>query len=424
MKNSNNTTTVRGVFFAPVATALEQSEYARKCIGFTDFQYIASGIERVLTMIPSGRAWVQRIRDFGIIVSVPNFFAALRSCRRLKLLKDISERVRTHVETEIGKDFDPLSAHPELDGFAIYASDGHSHKASSHEKVIGGKKRAVTHIFSLCLRFHTLSALALTTPQVNKKKEHEISTLKRIGTNALRMNQPKGVKVLHIYDPAIIDYQQWYKWKRGSGIYILTLEKSNSALMTIGERPVDYDDPRNIGVVSDKIVGPSNGVAIRRVIYLDPVTGKEYRFLTNEMTIPPGLIAILYKMRWDIEKTFDEIKNKSFEQKAWAANENAKQQQAHFIALSHNLKRLIEVKLEKEEGITDQISRQKRAKRIQQDIEKAHAAGRKPNPIVTGLLRCTQRSVQFIRWLTSAISRFSLWRDAVDELRPLMTKLL
>ena len=98
--------------------------------------------------------------------------------------------------------------------------------------------------------------------------------------------------------------------------------------------------------------------------------------------------------------------------------------QFYFIALAHNLMRLVEFNLEHEEGITDQVSRKKRKRRIQQDVDKAHAAGRKPNPLVTGLLRCTQRGVQFIRWLTSSLSRLTSWRAAVDELRPLMSNLL
>jgi len=48
------------------------------------------------------------------------------------------------------------------------------------------------------------------------------------------------------------------------------------------------------------------------------------------MTIPPGLIARIYKMRWDIEKVYDEMKNKLDEQKAWASTPTAKTMQAHF----------------------------------------------------------------------------------------------
>jgi hypothetical protein len=78
------------------------------------------------------------------------------------------------------------------------------------------------------------------------------------------------------------------KWKQGRGIYVLTLEKSNSALTTLGNLPWDRFDERNIGVMADELVGPSNGYTMRRVTYQDPATGKIFRFLLNEMTIPPG----------------------------------------------------------------------------------------------------------------------------------------
>ena len=62
------------------------------------------------------------------------------------------------------------------------------------------------------------------------------------------------------------------------------------------------------------------------------------------MTIPPGLIAWLYQMRWDIEpersgdswpsspetcqqKSYDEVKNKFHEQKAWASSPTAKEEE-------------------------------------------------------------------------------------------------
>ena len=142
------------------------------------------------------------------------------------------------------------------------------------------------------------------------------------------------------------------------------------------------------------------------------------------MTLPPGLIAFLYKLRWDVEKVFDEIKNKTFEQKAWAGNNSAKRQQSMFIALVHNLMRILETKLEKEENIVDEISAKKRRKRIASDIIKAKEAGRTPNPLVTEWRRTTQRCVQFIRWLTYSLNDATPWCQAVQTLQPLMEKIL
>lgn len=380
---------------------------------------------RVIAHVGSGREWIQDLgMTHGIDVSVSNSFAALRSPRRLQMVDEVARDVCAQADRLIVQADDPLAVHSELDGFAVYASDGHTHGASAHEKIRIGKKRPVTHIYSLNLRTHTLTPLALATAQAGRKLEHELSTLKRIGGQALRMQEPTGVRVIHVYDPAIVDYAQWNKWKQGRGIYILTLEKSNSALTTIGIREWDRDDPRNIGVISDEFVGPSNGHMLRRVTYEDPVTGKRFSFLINEFTLPPGLVAFLYKLRWDVEKTFDEIKNKTYEQKAWACNATGKCQQALFISIAHNLMRIMQIKLRHQEGITDQKNAKKRQARMAEDVSKAVAAGRTPNPLVTTWHRATQRCCQFIRWLRGCLANSTPWREALALLRPLMAEYL
>ncbi len=51
-------------------------------------------------------------------------------------------------------------------------------------------------------------------------------------------------------------------------------------------------------------------------------------------------------MRWRIEKSFDEIENKLYEIKAWAASLNAKKMQATFIVLAYNLAQLLNREIE------------------------------------------------------------------------------
>lgn len=426
MKNIHQNKTVRDRFFAPLYDALKVSTATRDCPSFTDQQFLESGVDRVIGNTESGRDWVQNLQTvFGVDVSVGNFFMTLKSERRLSLSVDISNHVRMQLDKLTSRENDdPLATHPELDGFAIYASDGHTHSASAHEELIVEKKRSVTHIYSLNLRSHSITPLALTGPREGMKKEHEISALKRIGAKELRMNEAKGTKVIHVYDPAIIDYRQWYNWKHSDGIYVVTKEKSNSALITVGALPWEPNDPRNNGVVSDELVESSNGFSMRRITYIDPVTGVIYRFITNEMTIPPGLIAFIYKLRWDIEKVFDVFKNKEHEKKAWAGTKEAKSNQALFIALAHNLMRILEITLKKEEGITDKSSEKKRQARLKSDEKKAKSNGRAPNELVMQWKRITQRCVQFIRWLRYCLTAQTCWKQSVCSLRPLMEKIL
>ena len=51
----------------------------------------------------------------------------------------------------------------------------------------------------------------------------------------------------------------------------------------------------------------------------------------------PRLIVHLYRMRWHVEKSLDDFKNKLHETNAWTSSNNAKQIQAHLIYLTENL---------------------------------------------------------------------------------------
>ena len=65
-------------------------------------------------------------------------------------------------------------------------------------------------------------------------------------------------------------------------------------LIRCGYRPFDREDPRNAGVIADEQVGPGGGSGemFRRITYIDPVTGTQYVYITTEMTLPPGILAV------------------------------------------------------------------------------------------------------------------------------------
>lgn len=420
--NTSENTTVFDRLFLPLFEALDRSRFQRKCPGYTDKDYLVGGIRRVLAQVRSGRDWVQAAREkmqFG--VTVTTFFQSLRSNRRLSLLEEVAQDVAAQVDGQCDKALDPLSSHEELDGFHVHASDGHYEQAPSHAPRVQGKVYAQGFFYSLNLRSHSLSLLDIARPE--KKKEHDMRALKRLTGAQLRLGAKTGVKVIHVYDPAGIDYRQWYKWKT-QGIYIISREKANSKAETCGYPEYDREDPRNTGVLSDEYVSVFAGVMVRRVRYRDPATGEEFSFITNEMTLPPGLIAFLYKLRWDVEKVFDEKKSKLEERKTWATTAVAQCQQAHFLCLTHNLLVLLERILSQEEGITDRKSQAKRQKRIKSIQVRLEKTGHQPNPMVLKCTRITQRSLQFIRWLRNALDTSRLWADAIDSLRPLMAKYL
>ena len=414
--------TAKDRFFSPLKQALNGAAHTRKCKTLSDYDFLIAHVGRVMAIVQSGRDWVQGLCKFiGTMITVNCNFKSLRSDRRLRLLTEVVDAIARQCD-ELGDD-DPFARHPELDGFEIYAGDGHYHSAAVHEKKIDDKIYPVQHFYAINMRTRTMHHLDVARPVEGKKKEHDIKALKRFDREVLRMGAPVGRKVIWSYDRAIIDFLQWYAWKRW-GVYVITREKKNMDLRVIGNYDFDRNDPRNNGVVSDQMIANGGETMIRRVIYVDPVSGKKYRFLTNEFTIPPGLIAFIYKERWNIEKRFDEVKNKLEEKKSWATSYAAKCQHAKFIALTQNLLLLFEHKLERDEGITDEKVIRKRQARLEADVATATEAKRKMSTMLTATKRATQRSVQFLRWLRSELSLPTPWRQALDELRPLMAQYL
>lgn len=425
MKTTTEITT-RDRFFSPLKKAIETAINSRVCKKFTDWDFLQAGVGRCLETPRSGRDWVQRLPQFLSRLTNPittsDFFEALRSTRRLKLLREVNETIIEACGEAAVRD--PFAEHDELDGFAIYAGDGHYHTCSTHEDDIGGKRRPIGHFFALNMRHHALRHLDIARPDIlkGKKGEHDMGVLKRLPAKTLRMGEPRGTKVLLAYDCAVVGFQQWYKWKQGSGIYIITRETGNMKLEVMGEHEVERTDPRNHGVEADQLVSHSQGYAIRRIIYTDPVTGTAYRFITNEMTVPPGLLAYIYKKRWDLEKLFDEFKNQLNEKKAWAKSDTAKSQQGTFMCLAHNLTVLLEDVLKADEDIVDEKVLRRIEQRHQAQSALAAKAGRPMNPLLSIAKRATQRSSQFLRWLRAQLTFPTPWRQAIAALRPLMNK--
>ena len=117
---------VRDRFFAPVDRALgETAAGKRKCPSLSDRDHILSGIGRVMGSERSGRGWVQHVRmDWGTALSVCGFFGSLKSARRLTLVGGVGAHVRLQADRQCAEmKADPLAKHPELKGFAVYASD-------------------------------------------------------------------------------------------------------------------------------------------------------------------------------------------------------------------------------------------------------------------------------------------------------------
>jgi len=206
-----------------------------------------------------------------------------------------------------------------------------------------------------------------------------------------------------IHDKAGIDFNYWKRCRHEGAVYFLSRVKDNMVYEELGCRLWDRADGRNHGVTHDRSVQTRAGHGLRIIGYTDPVNGEAYEFLTNEMDLPPGVLVELYRRRWEAEKVFDQIKNKLGEQKAWATSLVAKEAQALFITLTHNLLLLYEQELERRHGVSNQAEDRRRCQRAEQAEQECAKKEAPLSTLVSQARRATQRSVKFIRWLRQSL---------------------
>jgi hypothetical protein len=428
MPSSPVNSSVFARFIAPLLPFQDSAQRKYTCHQVPDSEWINTGLQRVIGDHRSGCAFIQArfLRD-ELDLSKSHYFESLKSSRRHDHLASISQQfIQANAQLTL-KENDIFGADPALkkalENFHLYAGDGHFHAASSHDKRDEkGIKNAVGHLYALNLRNQFLSHLALSSDGT-KKKPHDMGVLKKLDIQTLRQGATKGQKVIYTWDRAGIDFRQWNDWKHQHGIYFISRVKKNMKLEHPLPQDFKKDDPINAGIISDELVSNQCGTMIRRVRYRIPETGEVMEYLTNlGKSISPGIIAQLYYMRWRIEKTFDELKNKLYEIKAWAASLNAKKMQATFIVLAYNLAQVLDQEIESqlpESEQQDKGNEKKKEERMATLKKKLEARGDVLPELRAIYRKPSQLSVIFYRWLSSHLHDPAPWATAQSRLATL-----
>jgi hypothetical protein len=411
-------------FFASVTNVYPESQRQYRCTSISDIHFAQLGVLRVLSGSLTGQEFLQHHADQNVAdIDPSHFFKALRSGRRLSNISSINDLL-SEVMTSVVPD--PYAQFPELDCWDLYAVDGHYHKAACFDPKNSGSPEAPSatatgHFFRMNLRTHHMSCLDRMAPESGKKKIHDITVIKRSTAEDLRYAAANGRKVMLVWDKACIDYRLWFRLKHTYGIYFITIEKSNSTAEICSDDLLDHDDPRNEGVVSDHLVGTSCGVQLRRIVYVNPEDSSEYVYLTSDFTLPAYQLVLLYKHRWDIEKIFHQFKSKLNERKSWATTPEAKQSNAIFECLTHNLLLVFERQMVSAEGLCDEVEIKKQEGRRRPPVEierddKGCERGIR-SYINSAVERATQRTQRFIRWVRGRIYLRVPWSESLARLR-------
>ena len=388
------TSEVRNQFVQPLLTVFAQVTSRRKCPVESDLDWLLKGVDRVLSNQRSGRDFLQTFQMFWAQpMQVGPYFETLASPRRLGMVAECSGLLRARVDAVRSS---PLAAFTALDTFEVYAGDGHYLEAATHDPVHGETHWPTGHFFALNLKSQSLFPLTLADLSA-RKKEHDARALKRQSVAQLRQGAGKGRKVMWVWDKAGVNLPFWQE-RKASGLYFLSLRKAGMCLELEQERSIDLTQPINQGVQSDRVVRDRRGLRVREITFENPCDGQVYVSLTNEMTLEPGLLVLLYKTRWEIEKVFDETKTKLQEKKSWATSVTAKEMQAHFVALVHNLLLLVQDQHE-QQGVVNTAETERKEKRLERHEKALTENGRSLPLIYKTLQRFTQATFKLIRWL-------------------------
>ena len=394
LSSASVTSEVRNQFLQPLIEVFEHITTRRNCPVESDRDWLLKGVERVLANNRSGRDFLQSFQHFwSQPLLVGPYFETLASTRRLAMVADCSARLRTKVDASRTSDLAQFAA---LESFDVYASDGHYLEHATHDPVNGETHWPTGHFFALNLKSQSLFPLTLAD-LAGRKKEHDARALKRQSVAQLRQGAGKGRKVLWVWDKAGVDLAFWQE-RKASGIYFLSQRKAGMCLELEQEREIDFTQPINQGVQSDRVVKDRRGLRVREITFENPCDGKVYVSLTNEMTLEPGLLVLLYKTRWEIEKVFDETKTKLQEKKSWATSVTAKEMQAHFVALVHNLLLLVSDG-HAQQGVVNTAEIERKQKRLEQQEQVLKETGQSLPQLYKTLHRFTQATFKPIRWL-------------------------
>ncbi|MDQ6994159.1 MAG: hypothetical protein Q9M18_01010 [Mariprofundaceae bacterium] len=156
-------------------SSLTQSRNHRDCDAITDLEFLVQGISRVISSCTIGREFLQTLREVeGKYIHRATYFGALHSNRRRNMVSEVETVLRRLllIRTTIEKEIDHLGKFEELNGFDIWAFDGHFQKHSCHaERKENGDYAPVGGIYALDLRSGMVQRVVTTDYDTSKVNE-------------------------------------------------------------------------------------------------------------------------------------------------------------------------------------------------------------------------------------------------------------
>jgi IS4 transposase len=136
---------------------------------------------------------------------------------------------------------------------------------------------------------------------------------------------PLEAGAFYVFDRGYTDFARLYRFVLASAFFV-TRAKRGLDFRCVGSRPVD----KNTGLRCDQTIRLKGALTsrrcpalLRRIVYVDPETGKRLVFLTSNFTLDALTIAQIYHARWKIELFFKWIKQYLHIKAFYGTSENA-----------------------------------------------------------------------------------------------------
>jgi hypothetical protein len=197
------------------------------------------------------------------------------------------------------------------------------------------------------IKLHTLLDLRGNIPtfiHISDGKLHDVNVLDIM---------PLETGAYYIMDRGYLDFKRLFVLNQTTTFFV-TRAKSNTRFRRLYSHPVD----KSTGLICDQTIVLTGTKSkkeypdkLRRIRFKDPKTLKTLVFLTNNFTLPPLVIAKLYKSRWQVELFFKWIKQHLRIKKFFGTSVNAVKSQIWIAVSVYVLVAILKKKLHLQESL-------------------------------------------------------------------------
>ena len=270
--------------------------------------------------------WRESLRDIEVTLAANAakcYAMGLRHAVRRSTLADANERRDWRLWADLAALLirranrlyadEPLGLDVQIAG-RVYALD-----ASTIELCLALFDWAPFRSTKAAIKLHTLLDLRGAIPSFIHISDGKMADVKALDLI------PIEAGAFYLMDRGYLDFSRLYTMHQ-TGAFFVTRAKSNLNARRVYSMPVD----KTTGIMCDQSVA-LNGfqsakdypIHVRRIRFIDPQTGKNLTFLTNNTLLPALVIAQLYKSRWQVELFFKWIKQHLRIKKFLGTSENA-----------------------------------------------------------------------------------------------------